>query len=89
MKGFVLIALLGVGAVAIWKHHLAAATLTTAAAGGGLPSGVSEYPMVPAPSKPDQVLAALPTNQNAVSDFGFSPAFGADENQPGVGEELI
>jgi hypothetical protein len=89
MKNFVLLALLGVGAVAVWKHHLQAAKLTVAGAGGDLPSGVSMYPAIAAPSKPDQILAAQITNSDAVSDIGFSPAFGADENQPGMGEELI
>ncbi len=87
MKGLALFALFGIGAIAIWKHHVQA-TATVKAPGSDLPSGVSVYPNAPAPQQGQQILAALATNPDAVSDLGFSPAFGWDENQPGTGEEL-
>lgn len=87
MKSLVLVALFGVGAVAIWKHHLAAAnktrSITTA---NDLPAGVSVYPSDPAPQQPQQIVAAAVTNSDAVSDVGFGAAFGPYENQPGDGE---
>lgn len=90
MKGIILIALFGVGAVAIYKHHLSLATATQPGGGasGDLVSGVSVYPNVAAAQRPQQILAALPTNSEAVSEFGYSPAFGDEENQPGPGETL-
>lgn len=87
MKGIALIALLGVGAFAIWKHHIHAATAAKTVTADS-PSGVSQYPATPAAQYPGQVLAALPTNSDAVSDPGFAAAFGDYENQPGDGESL-
>jgi len=86
MKGLALIALLGVGIAAIWKHHalgIAKATPTS-----DLPSGVSLYPSIPAPNLPQQLTAAQVTNSQAVSEPGFSGAFGPNENQPGADEVL-
>jgi hypothetical protein len=88
MKALVLISLFGVGAVAIWKHHLHATANKNPVASDVAAAGVSVYPGQPAPSKPDQVLAALSTNPDAVSDLGYAAAFGQFENQPGDGEEL-
>lgn len=46
--------------------------------------GVSIYNATPAPNKPDQLAAALPTNDAATNrdGAGYYPAFGPDENVP-------
>lgn len=86
MKQFALLALLGVAGIAIWKHHLSAAKSHSSPDVLGVNTGVSVYPGIPAPSTPQQVLAAHVTNTDAVSEPGFAPAFGPDENTPGFGE---
>ena len=88
MKTIVVIGLFAVGAFAIWKHHLAAATAAKNVSPNSLPAGVSQYPANPAPQQAQQVQASLVTNSDAVSDLGYGAAFGPYENQPGDGEEL-
>jgi hypothetical protein len=87
MKALVLISLFSVGAFAIWKHHVHATAAKTPV-NGEIPVGVSAYPSQPAAQQPQQILAGQMTNEDAVSEFGYSGAFGAYENQPGDGEEL-
>lgn len=87
MKGITLVALFAVGAFAIWKHHLQMSA-THKMPAPGVPAGVSQYPAIPAPSLNQQILAAQITNPDAVSEVGFSGAFGPFENQPGDGESL-
>lgn len=86
MKSFALLGLLVVGGFVVWKHHVHATTAKTPTS--DVPNGVSMYPTIPAPQQPQQLLAPLQTNPDAVSDPGFSAAFGAFENQPGDGEVL-
>lgn len=86
MKTLALVGLFGVGLFAIWKHHVQATAVKTPAT--DIPSGVSAYPSTPAANYPSQILAAAITNSNAVSEPGYSPAFGQYENQGTDEEEL-
>jgi hypothetical protein len=92
-KGLAIIALLAVAGVAIFKHRLGISISASATAGTaeaqGYPSGVSEYNTLIAPQNPSQVLASQITHPMQVTQVGFAPAFGADENQPDGGEMLI
>jgi hypothetical protein len=88
MKSLVLMSLFGVGALAIWKHHVAASHAGKVASDNQLPSGVSVYNSQPAPQQTQQILAAQATNPDAVAEPGFSGAFGPFENQPGDDEDL-
>lgn len=87
MKNLILLGLAGVGVFAIWKHHQGA-MVTSMIPANTIPNGVSIYPSQPAAQYPQQVFAAQATNPDAVSDVGYSAAFGPNENQPGDGETL-
>ena len=95
MKPLLIFGLLFAAGAVIWKHRNAACvapggivtvTKTVVSESNLVPSGVSEYDATPAPQSGQQVHAAAATNPYAVSDLGYAPAFGADENQPGWGE---
>ena len=87
MKLFALLGLGIVGAIVVYKHH-AGEVAKLKNQPTEVPSGVSVYSGTPAPQTTAQILASQPTNSDAVSEPGFSPAFGSDENQPGMGESL-
>lgn len=83
MKGVLILGLVALGGVVWWKHHIHASTTktsTVAAEANLVPSGVNEYDDQPAAQRPGQVYAAMSENPDSVSEPGFAPAFGPDEN---------
>jgi hypothetical protein len=98
MKTFWVFALLGVAGFAAYKYAMSHQSIHGANLTGGFrssnvtpnydPAGVPSFDDTAAPNKPDQVLAASQGNSAQVSESGFSPAFGPDENQPGAYDEV-
>lgn len=84
MRAIIILGLLGTAGVVLWKRHehkAAVKTTQTAEETNMVPSGVNEYDDTPAANKPGQILAAYESNPDSVSEPGFAPAFGPDENQ--------
>lgn len=89
MKYALIVALLGVGGYAIWKHKTSAASKHTAAfkssvvTGNSDPVGVPLYSEILAPNRVDQIASWATSTSDSTVDGSYAPAFGADENQPG------
>lgn len=84
MKEAIIGALIAVGAIALWKsrHGFNVSLSVQESRGVPVPGGVSVYSPSHAANGSYQIWAALPSNPAAVSDPGYAPAFGPEENVP-------
>jgi hypothetical protein len=84
MKTILILTLVGAGGLVLWKRQVHAAALkhTRSTEEANLaPAGVNEYDDTAAAQRPAQIYAAYSDNPDSVSEPGFAPAFGPDENQ--------
>jgi hypothetical protein len=85
MKGFVILGLAGVGALALWKRYLGAVQQSAALGAASaihaqdanlVPAGVPTYDSYPAPQRIQQVYAGWAQNPQSVSTPGYAPPIG-------------
>lgn len=97
MKPIWIVALLGIAGFAWWQYKKSpaakhqeelAGSAGSQPTGAYEPAGVPTFNDSPAPQDPRQLHAFAKTNPDQVTEDGFSPAFGAMENQPAAHQEI-